>query len=202
MDLFIDKFAQRKNAQELIKANYMAEAEENERLSAQVATCDEALQEVRKVSLQSLANADRTKEVLDTVIQKLSEVQKADPDAQQKVLDSISEIKTAMEEFASKQDSKLEEALAQLTGQMKEQMNELFKNAEDFNHKEAVKVYRNVQAVLEEQLTKQSQESTEKITQIVEQRKLGKGILPVCILTLVAVLVNITLVVLQILGVF
>ena len=202
MDLFIDKFAQRKNAQELIKANYMAEAEENERLSAQVATCDEALQEVRKVSLQSLANADKTKEVLDTVIQKLSEVQKADPDAQQKVLDSISEIKTAMEEFASKQDSKLEEALAQLTGQMKEQMNELFKNAEDFNHKEAVKVYRNVQAVLEEQLTKQSQESTEKITQIVEQRKLGKGILPVCILTLVAVLVNITLVVLQILGVF
>ena len=107
MDLFIDKFAQRKNAQELIKANYMAETEENERLSAQVAACDEALQEVRKVSLQSLANADRTKEVLDTVMKKLSEVQKADPDAQQKVIDSIAEIKTAVDEFASKQDSKL-----------------------------------------------------------------------------------------------
>ena len=178
MDLFIDKFAQRKNAQELIKANYMAETEENERLSAQVAACDEALQEVRKVSLQSLANADRTKEVLDTVMKKLSEVQKADPDAQQKVIDSIAEIKTAVDEFASKQDSKLEQALAQLSQQMQEQMNELFKNAEDFNHKEAVKVYRNVQAVLEEQLAKQSQDNAEKMTQIMGQKKLGKGILP------------------------
>lgn len=202
MDLFIDKFAQRKNAQELIKANYMAETEENERLSAQVAACDEALQEVRKVSLQSLANADRTKEVLDTVMQKLSEVQKADPDAQQKVIDSIAEIKTAVDEFAAKQDSKLEQALAQLSQQMQEQMNELFKNAEDFNHKEAVKVYRNVQAVLEEQLAKQSQDNAEKMTQIMEQKKLGKGILPVCILTFVAALANITLVVLQILGIF
>ena len=60
----------------------------------------------------------------------------------------------------------------------------------------------NVQAVLEEQLAKQSQETTEKVSQLMEQKKSGKGILPVCILTFAAVLVNITIVVLQLLGIF
>ena len=55
---------------------------------------------------------------------------------------------------------------------------------------------------LEEQLAKQSQETTEKVSQLMEQKKSGKGILPVCILTFAAVLVNITIVVLQLLGIF
>lgn len=232
MDIFIDKFAQRKNAQELIKANSMAEAEENERLNAQVAVCEETLQEVHKVSLQNLANAEKTGQVLDAAMKKILEVQNTAPDADQKVLDEIAEVKATLAETAEmkKEISEVKVTLAELkeevskisemkkileTGMQEQdskltealdgwnrQIEAMFKNAEDFNHKEAVKVYRNVQAVLEEQLAKQSQETTEKVSQLMEQKKSGKGILPVCILTFAAVLVNITIVVLQLLGIF
>ena len=59
MDIFIDKFAQRRNAQEMIKANYMAEAEENERLTAKLSRYDEALQDMRRLSLQNVENAEK-----------------------------------------------------------------------------------------------------------------------------------------------
>ena len=61
MDIFIDKFAQRRNAQEMIRANYMAEAEENERLTSKLHRYDEALQDMRKLSLQNIENAEKTK---------------------------------------------------------------------------------------------------------------------------------------------
>ena len=113
-------------------------------------------------------------------------------------MSDISEMKKILETGMQEQDSKLTEAL----DGWNRQIEAMFKNSEDFNHKEAVKVYRNVQAVLEEQLAKQSQETTEKVSQLMEQKKSGKGILPVCILTFAAVLVNITIVVLQLLGIF
>ena len=46
MDNFIDKLAQKFNAQELIKANTQAEAKELERLQLQVAEYERILQEI------------------------------------------------------------------------------------------------------------------------------------------------------------
>ena len=73
----------------------------------------------------------------------------------------------------------------------KRTMEDLEKASEDFMHKESVKVYRNVQAVLEEELPKQTGEITGKLGEMIGNIKVGKGVLVVSILTLLAALANI-----------
>lgn len=72
-----------------------------------------------------------------------------------------------------------------------ESMREMQKQADEFNHRENVKVYRNVQAVVVEEVKKQTD----------ELRKESKGVRPLLILTLLAALTNIALFVLQLLGI-
>ena len=59
MDNFIDKFAQRRNAQDMIRANAMAEAEERERIAAKLSEYELAMQELRRCNLQNLENAEK-----------------------------------------------------------------------------------------------------------------------------------------------
>ncbi|MBE5852546.1 MAG: hypothetical protein E7299_06275 [Lachnospiraceae bacterium] len=197
MDIFIDKFAQRRNAQELIRANYMAEAEENERLTSKLHRYDEALQDMRKLSLQNIENAEKTRLLLDEGMRKIQELQIV-PKEDGLVEEALKQQKDAMEAlFAAQKDAMvdlLNEQQATIEGMMlaqKRAMEDLEKASEDFMHKESVKVYRNIQAVVEEELPKQAVEITDKVEQIIGGMKIGKGILPVCILTLLAALANI-----------
>ena len=197
MDIFIDKFAQRRNAQELIRANYMAEAEENERLTSKLHRYDEALQDMRKLSLQNIENAEKTKLLLDEGMRKIQELQTA-PKNDGLIEEALKQQKDTMESlFATQKDTMsdlLKEQQAIIEGMMlvqKSTMEDLEKTSEDFMHKESVKVYRNIQAVIEEELPKQTTEITDKVQQMVDGIKVGKGILPICILTLLAALANI-----------
>lgn len=197
MDIFIDKFAQRRNAQELIRANYMAEAEENERLTSKLHRYDEALQDMRKLSLQNIENAEKTKLLLDEGMRKIQELQTS-PKNDGLIEEALKQQKDTMESlFATQKDTMsdlLKEQQAIIEGMMlvqKSAMEDLEKTSEDFMHKESVKVYRNIQAVIEEELPKQTTEITDKVEQMVGGIKVGKGILPICILTLLAALANI-----------
>ena len=71
MDSFIDKFAQRRNAQEIIKANAAAEAQENERLNAKVSDYEKAMQEIRKLNLQNVENAEKVRDMLNMSLKKM-----------------------------------------------------------------------------------------------------------------------------------
>ena len=53
MDNFMDKLAQKFNAQELIKANSQAEAEEMKKLQLQVAEYERILQEIRRLNYKN-----------------------------------------------------------------------------------------------------------------------------------------------------
>lgn len=53
MDNFMDKLAQKISAQELIKANSQAEAEELQRLQMQVSEYEKILQEMRKLNYRN-----------------------------------------------------------------------------------------------------------------------------------------------------
>ena len=57
MDTFIDKLAQRRNAQEMIRANMTAEAVKMEQLQNQMQAYDGLMQEIRKVNLKTAENA-------------------------------------------------------------------------------------------------------------------------------------------------
>lgn len=132
MDTFIDKLAQKKNAQEMIRANSAAEAAKMEQMQKQLAAYDEVMREIRRVNLKTAENVDNVRSVLAQCMEKLESIEREGDDGQTEELEKqLSGIKTL-----------LEERLAQ---------------SEEFMHKENVKVYRNVQAAFTEELEKQKQ---------------------------------------------
>lgn len=265
MDSFIDRFAQRRNAQDLIKANSMAEAEERERMASRLAGYEEMLQNMQRCNLQNLENAEKVKELLAESLKKIEEVRKEDTSEKERSLEGLmkllEELKAGQQEFimaqgaqAKEQREKLEEFLAEqknlqkeqkihlqelldtekaqvqelldtekaqvqelldaekaqlqelLDGQkaqlqelldaQKKELDEMNQSSQDFTHKEAVKVYRNVQAVIEESGSKQ----TKGFTDAVEGMKHSAGPMVIGILTLIAVLADIGFAVAQFLG--
>lgn len=131
MDTFIDKLAQKRNAQEMIRANSAAEAARMEQMQNQLKAYDEIMQEIRKVNLKTSENVTEVKKVLAECMNKLDNI-----------------------ETGSAQAAEAEQTLAQV----KTLLEERFKQSEDFAHKENVKVYRNVQAAFTEELGRKTAE--------------------------------------------
>lgn len=102
MDGFIDKFAQRKNAQEMIRANAMAEAEERERMASQLSEYEMAMQEIRRCNLQTLENAEKVKELLMAAMNKIDEVQKKEEGSDRKAEELLQEMRNLSEELKSR----------------------------------------------------------------------------------------------------
>ncbi len=160
MDTFIDKLAQKRNAQEIIRANTTAEAMKSDILQNQVAAYEGLLQEIRRVNLKTAENAAEAQSLLKECVQKMDELQQL-----------------------SKEDGEAEELLSQI----KELLQELFKQSDDFLHRENVKVYRNVQAALVEELNKQTEEWKAE-----QNKKRGnKGLLVLSILILIGVVADV-----------
>ena len=114
MDTFIDKIAQKFNAQEIIKANSEAESKENQRLRTQLDEYDSRIQEIRKLNLKNQEIAEQLQQMLDS-----------DKTADAETIDAL--------------------------------------------HKECVKVYRNVQAVVEDGFTAQKTVIAQQNTLMTEQ---------------------------------
>lgn len=232
MDSFIDKFAQRKNAQEMIKANAMAEAKEKEKMASRLSEYEQAIQEMRQCNLKTIENAEKVKELLAAGLNKIEEVQKKDAGADLKSEELIREIKSLSEELndrmaellrrqsdqgaaalekqqgqmtelLDRQNSLFEKQNAQMQELMETQkgaLGELLHNTEDFTHKESVKVYRNVQAVIEDALPKQTEKIAETIKNEGKGKEISSGFKAVWIITLLAALANIVIEILRFLG--
>lgn len=162
MDTFIDKLAQKRNAQEIIRANTAAETAKMEQMQKQLQAYDGLMQEIRKVNLKTAENAEEVKNVLKECMDKLEGMQAVDP-----------------------QDGGNEQTLTEI----RQLLEEKFAQTEDFMHKENVKVYRNVQAALIEELNKQ----TEELKKSQAQNKASKALLPISILILIGVIANIVI---------
>lgn len=139
MDNFMDKLAQKLTAQEMIKANAAADAKELERLQNQLMQYDACLQDMRKLSLKNIEASDKLTALLDAAAAKISSIE-----------EKCSEEK--------KQD--YAEILQELEKQKKviEEIKQCLEKNEEMVHKENVKVYRNVQAVIVEENKKQLSE--------------------------------------------
>lgn len=220
MDTFMDKLAQRLNAQEMINANSAADAEEMNRLRNQVTEYNECLlrmqevnretMEVNRQTVQLLENtiAPELKRLVDSGVRRLEQAG-ADDSAKNRLLEeSISKLKelqqntNLLEELKGQQGEKMEELvgmleerltkleqqqeerlkeleqqqskqLEKIENQQKEQLEELTRllkekgdNTETVNentHKECVKVYRNVQAVVADECNKTAERGAEGI---------------------------------------
>lgn len=156
MDTFIGKLAQKRNAQEMIRANTTAEAMKMEQMQNQMEQYDKVMQEIRRVNLKTAENAVTAQDLLKECIEKTEALQ---------------------------QEGKTQEAREESVAELKTMLEELFRQSDDFLHKENVKVYRNVQAALVEELNKQ----TEAIKAEQNSKKGGKAPVVLMVLILIGV---------------
>lgn len=175
MDNFMDKLAQRLNAQEMIKANYAAETEKMEKLQSQIEEYDACLQEMRKLNVKNVEISENVNRVIMESTEKLNELMESSlrkiNDAQVRN-EEYGEIKSGLEEL-NRLVMESREELGQITAAMeseadktgallkalednKKNTQELLAKTEEYVHTEDVKVYRNVQAVILEEAEKQT----------------------------------------------
>ena len=216
MDGFMDKIAQKLGAQEAIRANAAADAAQIERLEAQVAQYDACIKEMRKLNLRNAENEQKLKEMLETVsgqvrtaLEQSSEqieqlVEKGGERIEQITEECIARLRGTEESIEntkekSEEVEKLLEELRTSTTENMKKMEEMFRQADDFVHRENVKVYRNVQAATTEELEKQTQ------AVISSQQELAgksKSLYAAGFLTFIASVVNMGLLIAHLAGLF
>ena len=220
MDTFVDKLAQKKNAQEMILANMAAEAVKMEQMQDQMKGYDDLMQEIRQVNLKTAENLMDVQNTLKEYVTKLESIQAdnskyeetkqaltqlkillADKSKDEETKQSLTQLKVLLED--NSRDEEIKQTLVQLRTlleksstndenmkaltQMRESLEEKFKQTDDFLHRENVKVYRNVQAAMTEELNKQ----TEELKKSQKENRGSKAVLPISILILIGVLADI-----------
>ena len=213
MDNFMDKITQKLNSQEIIRANAAADAAALENLEKQLTLFrdqmqryDDCLQEMRKLNLKNIESAqgvqeltakaneklDKTLETVETVetisVSKIKETSERSIDGINKALNA--EIQDNPENI---------EKLTRDLADIQTKTGELFQNLEEYLHTDNVKVYRNVQASMIEELDKQTallQEGQNNLT-----RK-SQAMFVCVIITMVIALTNIAVTFARILGLF
>jgi hypothetical protein len=217
MDTFMDKLAQKLNAQEMIKANSAADAEELKQLRGQIKEYDTCLEQMQKTNsdLQAV-NEELSRVVGDKIT---PEIQKITEEASAKLErlseESISKLENAkvdtteiqrlIDDAGIKIRQITDESLAKIreiqaesertdNEELTKTVSEKIDNANDFVHRECVKVYRNVQAVIMEENGKLTEANTEAMKPLMGKIKTVMGV------SVAALIVSAVGVVLQILS--
>ena len=216
MDNFMDKVAQKLNSQEIIRANAAADAAALENLEKQLTLFkdqmlryDDCLQEMRKLNLKNIESAQGVQALADKAGEKLDqtigEVEAASVSKIKETSDlsiaginqTLSESLAKIAEIKENSDS-LDKMTENMSG-LQSRLEELFRGLEDYTHSDNVKVYRNVQAAMIEELAKQTttlKEEQEK------SAKSNKSLLPMVVVTMVITIANIAITIARILGLF
>ena len=159
MDNFIDKLAQKFSAQDIIKANSEAETAEYEKLKLQVSEYEKILQEMRKLNYK---NSELSEKIDTTIGDNAEKIQgiKEEELALITALKDITEeqVRNREQEMQDREEARLQrEKEDQVRAEkdinaITELLDQKFQQSDDFVHKENVKVYRNVQAVVVDEL--------------------------------------------------
>lgn len=216
MDNFMDKISQKLNSQEIIRANAAADAAALENLEKQLTLFkdqmekyDDCIQEMRKLNLKNIESAQGVQELADKANEKLGqtlgEVEAASVSRIKETSDlSIAGINQTLNESLAKiaeikeNSDNLEQITENMSG-LRTRLEEQFKSMEDFLHTDNVKVYRNVQAAMIEELGKQTAELKD------EQEKLAKSnkmLFPFVTITMMISIANLAITVARVLGLF
>lgn len=210
MDTFMDKLAQKLNAQEMIRANSAAEAEELGKLRNQVAEYNQCLAKLQKLLEDGEQKLEGAK-VDGAEINRLVEESIAKISDLQKDTESIDEMKAVLAGLKDSLDATLQEQEQSLSAKLEDQKSVVAAQLEDQNkavvakldesnenvHKECVKVYRNVQAVVVEENGKQTESLTNSVAAL--KGKLN-AVLGVSITAMILALAGVVLQVLNLLN--
>ena len=196
MDMFMDKLAQRLNAQEIIKANTTAETEELNNLRSRVTEYNECLDKLSALIESSTAKLDGA-QVDNSDVKAVAESIQSSVEAVKAIAEGNAD---DIEAIAQDVETLLKESLEKIES-MRQGVETIVASSGDNVHKECVKVYRNVQAVVVEEGSKQA-ESLELVSAKVNSvRGKAGAALGISIATLVLVLCNVVMQILQLLNV-
>ena len=271
----MDRFAHRRNPQDMFHSGYVSDAAKMDMMQRQMNEYDALIQDIRMVNLKAAENMERMQGILQESLEKIEELQKDKDDMQANTEELVSdlkrqieellqegneaqaekeavlsEMKTQMDELLPQMKTQIDKLLPQmktqtdeilplmktqadeLLSQMKAQINELvpqmktqtdellpqmkaqineilpqmktqtdeilpqmqtkleeaFKKSDDFLHMENVKVYRNVQASMIEELDKRFSPITQKQDEGIKSQK---PFLPISIAAIVLIVIDI-----------
>lgn len=196
MDNFMDKLAQKFNAQEIIKANSQAEAAEMKKLQLQVAEYEKILQEMRKLNYKNSELSEKIDGLVGENANKIQGLQEEETRLLSVLRNLTDEQKRIREEELARKEAERTEETKRVEEQKQQlvELEECFKQSNDFVHKENVKVYRNVQAVIVDELKNQTE------ALLNENQKLSKKINVVLVFGVMAFVFSMAGIVLQILS--
>ena len=161
---------------EMIRANGAAEAAQTDRLKAEVEDYTQVLSELRELYeknnelVQKLQFMNRnTTEGIRNLIE----------DNNRQISDKLAELEEwDHKAFRAEMQASINDAREQIIGSIRESSGEtrdLFQEANDFSHRDNVRVYRNVQASMIAELTSQTQALNEKLEIIQKQSEPDKA---------------------------
>lgn len=216
MDNFMDKIAQKLNSQEIIRANAAADAAELENLEKQLTLFkeqmekyDDCLQEMRRLNLKNIESAQGVQSLADQANEKLGqtagEVEAVSVSRIKQTSDlSIAGINQTLNESLAKiaeikeNSDQLDRITENMSG-LSDKQEELFRHLEDYLHTDNVKIYRNVQAAMVEELEKQTAELKETAEKAAGRSKV---LLPFMIVTMILCVANLAITIARVLNLF
>lgn len=159
MDNFMDKLAQKISAQEMIKANSQAEAEEMQRLQMQVSEYEKILQEMRKLNYRNTELSEKLDLMIGDNAGKIQNMK----EEEQRLIAALRDLtdeqtRNREAELEHREEDRLERERAEEARKqtdisaITDLLENKFQKSDDFVHKENVKVYRNVQAVVVDEI--------------------------------------------------
>jgi hypothetical protein len=253
MDTFMDKLAQKLTAQEMIKANSAADAEELQQLRSQIKEYNDCLAEMKEIETglknlldEKMSNSGSEADGVDELVQEgrermmrlsstgMEQLQRIADEGSEKLGQLAAESSAKLEQVAADSALKLEnakidtadieklisesvekirritdESLAKIqeiqaaapendSDELKKTVSDKIESSNDFVHRECVKVYRNVQAVIVEENTKQAEIAVNENKAI--KSKIGK-IMGVSVAALIFSVVGVVLQILSMLNI-
>lgn len=170
MDMFMDKIAQKLNAQDIIRANTVAETDQLNKLKAQTAEYQECLRKMQKLIDDGVSRMEQAGQISSAQDKQLEELKASVSGLEQKIeamkallveeegklASAEGKLASAEEKLASAEeklvtvDEKLaavDEKLVSVDGKLSAENGD-DSALEEYIHKECVKVYKNVQAIV------------------------------------------------------
>ncbi|MBQ9643104.1 MAG: hypothetical protein IJV26_03580 [Lachnospiraceae bacterium] len=140
------------NGDVLIRANGLAEEMEKDQLRDEVAEYAHNLRELRDLYEKN-----------SILIERLREMNMETTSSMRDALQELSERMGTPVQVEGLTQDQMRELILSSVQESQEKIGELLKQSDDFNHRENVRVYRNIQASTAQELEKQSKDLTEKI---------------------------------------
>ncbi|MCR4850440.1 MAG: hypothetical protein K5870_04190 [Lachnospiraceae bacterium] len=211
MDNFMERITRRFSADDIIKANLQADADELDDAKQQLVLfedqmekVDNALSDMRQINLKNIETAQDISNMTRESTEKIS---KAFEDMQTESISRIKEtsdmstagiaktVEASLAKISEIQSSDdVEKSVKEGISEIIVKLNEMKSQIEEASHIDHVKIYRNVQASFVEELSKQSAEIKE------ETHKKG-AIIPLLVITMLTSIGSLAVLVLHILGI-